>query len=354
MRGRVDTPSEGEKIHSMNAPSPLQVAVVMGGPSDEHPISLKSGGAVVDALEEMGHEALPLPIGTDGRWGMEGSLEGPTLSPGQAMASLEERAPDVVFNALHGPFGEDGTIQAILETLGIPYTGSGVASCALAMDKVRAKQVVRTAGVSVAPDVSITRGEWSRDRSAVLSRIADRLPLPLFVKPVCAGSSFGASPVESHEEMGPALDRALEADTTALVEPLLVGLELTSGILSGPEGHDLVALPLVSIEPVGHRFFDFESKYTPGHNIELCPAPVSPEFTRAIQEESLHAHRALDAFGISRSDFILTDTGPVWLELNSLPGLTQESLIPRACAELGMSFHDLVARLLAQALARSS
>jgi D-alanine-D-alanine ligase len=338
----------------MSAASPLRIAIVMGGPSDEHPISLKTGSAVLEALGEIGHHGIPIPIGTGGHWHLDGDLNARGTLPGAAMAALEKLAPDVVFNALHGPFGEDGTIQALLETLALPYTGSGVAPSALAMDKVRAKKVVQAAGVSVAPDVAVTRDTWSSERAETLENIQRVLRLPLFVKPVRAGSSFGASPVESSDELGPAIDRALEADTTALVEPLLQGMEVTAGILGDSEGRRLEALPLVSIEPVGHRFFDFESKYTPGHNIELCPAPVPEDVTRAVQNDAIGAHRALGAFGMSRSDFILTSEGPVWLELNSLPGLTPESLIPRACAEFGLSFHALVERLISQALARST
>ena len=342
----------------MDDQSSIGVAVLMGGQSHEHPISLKTGEAVVQALSPLPFRVIPVIIQQDGAWEIT-SVNGQStlISAAKGVAALSEHNVDVAFIALHGPFGEDGKIQGALDTAGIPYTGSGVTASALAMNKSYAKAVLREAGAPVAREQVVSRSQWpqaseTEKRNDQEKEILEKLGLPLFVKPVQAGSSVGASPVEEASELLTAIDAALEVDSMAMVEPLLRGREMTVAVLEDPQSGKLQALPVIEIEVIGHRFFDFESKYTPGHNREICPAPIDDSLATELSNLAIQAHQSLGCEGVSRSDFIITEQGPIMMELNSLPGLTQESLVPKACNSAGIPFATLVTRLLEVALGR--
>jgi D-alanine-D-alanine ligase len=342
----------------MGEKPPICVAVLMGGQSHEHTISLKTGQAVIQALDPHRFQALPATIHLDGTWefkGAENGIESTTFPASDGMAALAAQGVDVAFIALHGPFGEDGRIQGALDTAGIPYTGSGVTASALAMNKSYAKSILREAGIPVSPERVLARAHWpssseTEKRAKHEQDLVGALGLPLFVKPVQAGSSVGASPVDEIEGLLSAIDAALEVDSMAMVEPLLTGREMTVAVLEEPGSGRLNALPVIEIEPIGHRFFDFESKYTPGHNREICPAPIDDALAAQLSDLAIRAHQALGCAGVSRSDFIVTDEGPVMMELNSLPGLTEESLVPKSCDAAGISFSGLIAQLLEVAL----
>jgi len=343
----------------MDEQSPLGVAVLMGGQSHEHSISLKTGQAVVQALSSLPFRVIPVIIQLDGSWEIRIHDDNPELHPAsQGIAAMAKHHVDVAFIALHGPFGEDGKIQGALDTAGIPYTGSGVTASALAMNKSYAKSVLREAGVPVANEQILARSQWPEPseeahRLVEENAILEKLGLPLFVKPVQAGSSVGASPVEERSELLSAIDAALAVDTLAMVEPLLHGREMTVAVLENRKSGALEALPVIEIEVIGHRFFDFESKYTPGHNREICPAPIDDELAKTLSDLAIAAHQALGCSGVSRSDFIITEQGPIMMELNSLPGLTEESLVPKACNTAGIPFPSLITRLLEVALGRA-
>lgn len=326
----------------------IQVAVFSGGPTSEHEISLLTGQAASDALLRLGHTVLPVRIERNGDWTFSDTTR---LGAGAGIHHLSESGVDVAFIALHGPFGEDGTVQAILDTLGIVYQGSGVRASALGMNKSLSKAILSAHGLPVAAEVCIHRDQW--DPSEALKQVEEKLSFPVFVKPVHLGSSVGAARVLQPSELFPALEASIAVDTAVLVEPLLEGKELTCGVLMDPETHQLVALPTILIEPVGHSFFDYESKYTPGHNREICPAPIAPELENVLQELAIAAHQALGCRDISRTDFIVGPNGPVILEINTLPGLTEESLIPKSAEVAGISFDQLIAQLVASTLQRS-
>jgi D-alanine-D-alanine ligase len=261
----------------------------------------------------------------------------PTSGPGGRI--------DVAFLALHGPYGEDGTLQGMLDILGIPYVGSGTLASALAMDKAMAKAVLGAAGVPVPRSVTIERRAFRVDADAETLRAAAAV-LPAVVKPVAQGSSVGMSLVDDREEMGPALERAFAHDTRALVEERLRGTELTVGVLGN---RDLMPLPVVEI--VSKRaFFDYQAKYDPELCDEICPARIPASATAAAQDLALRAHRALGCRGLSRADMILTDAGPVVLEVNTLPGMTVNSLLPKAARAAGIPFSELLDRLVRLAL----
>ncbi|MBX5467809.1 MAG: D-alanine--D-alanine ligase [Firmicutes bacterium] len=309
----------------------MRVAVVAGGLSEEHAISVASGTMVVEALA--GHaryQPALVVIGRDGVWRL-----GPTEAAGVTGISRAKATAegvrllaefDLAFLALHGRFGEDGTIQGVLEYLGLPYTGSRLLASALAMDKRRAKQWFRAHGLPVPRDVAPEAG----------------MEFPVVVKPNCGGSSVGVQLVDSPD----ALEAALAAaGPGALVEERLLGREVTCAVLEDLSG-EVEALPVIEIVPRRGRFFDFAAKYEEGGADEVCPAPLAVEVTARIQALAVAAHQALGCRHFSRTDMILTADGPVILETNTIPGLTPASLLPKAARAAGMSFAQLVERLL--------
>jgi D-alanine-D-alanine ligase len=304
----------------------LKVALIMGGTSSEREVSLASGRTVLAAMAELPHRVEVFDPATD-------------------LVELVRRAGefDVALVMLHGPGGEDGRLQGLLDLVGLPYQCAGALGCALAMNKPLAKDRFRLWSLPVAQDVVLTRAEPDP-----AGRVLAELGLPCVVKPAQEGSSFGISIVREAAALAPALEAAFALDRTVLVERLLAGRELTAAVVGNRE---LTALPLVEIIPgESHQFFDFVAKYTPGASREVCPAEVDPETTARVQELGLMAHRALGLKGYSRSDFILTEEGPVILETNTIPGMTETSLLPQAAAAAGLSFPQFIDRLLELAL----
>jgi D-alanine-D-alanine ligase len=253
---------------------------------------------------------------------------------------------DVAFLALHGRYGEDGTLQGMLDLLGIPYVGSGTLASALAMDKPMTKTVLAAHGVPLASGVVVERHEFRRDPVAAARRAAAQ-GLPAVVKPAAQGSSIGMSMVAREQEMRGALELALRDDDRALVEERLVGTELTVGVIGNRE---LLALPAVEIVPK-RDFFDYRAKYDPSLSDEVCPARIPAAAADKAQELAKTTHRALGCRGLSRTDMILTvDRGPVVLELNTMPGMTVNSLLPKAARAAGIPFPELLDRLVRLAL----
>jgi D-alanine-D-alanine ligase len=300
-----------------------RVAVLMGGFSSERPVSLSSGNACADALEEAGYRVTRVDVGRD-----VGSV-------------LRRLKPDVAFNALHGPFGEDGTIQGVLEYLQIPYTHSGVLASALAMHKEQAKRIARAVGIPVA-------------ESRVLSRFAIRnkhpMRPPYVVKPVNEGSSFGVVIVKEDQSYPPQIIGSSEwkYGDAVMVERYVHGRELTCAVMGD------VALGVTEIVPVGHSFYDYDSKYVAGGSKHECPAKVSPNIYQKVQTLALKAHQAIGCRGVSRSDFRYDDRHSengelVWLEVNTQPGMTPTSLVPEIAAQAGHSFGELVSWMVEDA-----
>jgi D-alanine-D-alanine ligase len=252
---------------------------------------------------------------------------------------------DVAFLALHGPYGEDGTLQGMLDLLGVPYVGSGTLASALAMDKAMAKKVFQAEGIPVPRGITVLRGDFRRDPDRV-SEEAAAAALPAVVKPARQGSSIGMSMVKDRAGMRAALEEAFEFDSITLVEERLDGGELTVGIIGN---RDLQALPVVEI--VSKReFFDYRAKYDPGLSEEIVPARIPDEVARAAQDLALRAHRALGCRNLSRVDLMNTARGPVVLEVNTMPGMTVNSLLPKAAKAAGIPFSELLDRLVQLAL----
>lgn len=325
----------------------MKVAILTGGRSGEHDVSLETGRAVSGAVAELGHVAFQLVLGRSGgaRWpGGEGRV-------GAALAALEAWGPDVAFIAMHGRDGEDGRVQGALEVLGVPYQGSGVAGSALAMDKPRSKGIYRAAGIPVARDRVLGRAalEPGFDWEAV----AGDLGLPLVLKTSHSGSSVG---VEIVDECASLRDRGralLAEDPSLLVEEHVAGVELTCPVLEGPGGAAR-ALPLLEIRPHAARFFDYPTKYDPDAVDELCPAPIDEALAEEVRALGLRCHAALGCRDYSRTDLMVgADGRPRVLETNTLPGLTPASLLPKSAAADGMTFPGLIDHLLRLAALRA-
>jgi D-alanine-D-alanine ligase len=286
-----------------------KVAVLMGGRSSEREVSLKTGEAVLAALRNRGYTA----VGID--------------AIGSVWEKLADEQPDAVFLALHGRYGEDGTIQGLLELMDIPYTGSGVMASSVAMDKIMTKALFRQAGIPVADDYPAD-GPVGK--------------FPVIVKPSREGSTIGVTVVDSEPKLKAAVAEAHRYDDYVLVEEFVEGRLLTIAVV----GADPKPMPIVEVI-AGSGFYDYESKYTPGMTEYVCPAQLEVAITTELQQQAVAAHRCVECADISRVDFILEPSGRyVCLEVNTMPGLTETSLVPKSAAAAGIPFEDLVETIL--------
>ncbi|HLV21882.1 MAG TPA: D-alanine--D-alanine ligase [Polyangiaceae bacterium] len=310
-----------------------RAAVIVGGPSAEAAVSRASGAAVASALAAAGHQVRTLELDAE------------------LARRLSDDPPEVVFPTTHGPLGEDGCLQGLLEVLNLPYVGSAVLASALAASKPHAKRLLAAAGLPIAPERLIERGEPLAERAAEARRA---LGPELVIKPAAGGSAIGVTRVlrdDPDSQVIAALEQALSADASALIEPLLRGHEVTCGVLASDGGD--AALPPTLIVSKAADFYDFRSKYAPSGSDHVCPAPFEGSWIERIQALALGAHRAVGARDLSRADAIVAEDGTVTLlEVNTLPGMTQTSLFPEAARAAGIDFIELCDRLLRRAHAR--
>ncbi|HEV2284186.1 MAG TPA: D-alanine--D-alanine ligase [bacterium] len=374
----------------------LRVAVLFGGPSAEREVSLASGGRVLSALDPEKYDALPVEITSEGKWLPRPDLltlpappsvaGAPAVSPppagggaaspkktgGTASGPAEGRASaavpalaaashhidevvregdiDVVFIALHGPYGEDGTVQGLLELLGIPYTGSGVLASALAMDKLRSRQVLQASGLPVPAWILLDAAQWPAGRAELARRVGRDLGYPCVVKPNAQGSSIGVTIAGEESALDAAVEEALGYGNVVLIEEYLRGIELTCGILEDPDTGVPQVLPVIEIVPK-REFFTYEAKYQ-GASEEICPARIPGAAAAKARDLALRAHQVLGCEGFSRVDLFLCGTDVVVLEVNTIPGLTEGSLIPLAAHAAGIEYPELLNRMIAAALRR--
>ena len=304
-----------------------RVAVLKGGPSLEREVSLRSGTNVELALARLGHEVIAIEADQ------------------HLVRTLRETRPDVAFIALHGRGGEDGTVQEILEILQIPYTGSGVLASERAMDKVVSKALFRNAGVPVPPGYAFNKDAFSKMGAAdTLPEMQQKLGLPLCVKPARQGSAFGITMVREPGDLGGAILNAMGYDDRVLVERFVPGRELAVSVVMAPEPW---ALPVIEAVPLGRDFYDFEARYTPGETELRSPRDVDDAIIQEAARVSILASRTLECRGITRVDLILDDEARLWvLEINTIPGMTDTSLLPKAAEVAGIGFDRVVADML--------
>jgi D-alanine-D-alanine ligase len=308
----------------------VKVAVLKGGRSLERGVSLRSGARVEDALERLGHEVIALDVG------------------GDLVRRLSAEQPDVAFVAMHGVGGEDGTAQELLEILGIPFTGPGAAACARCMDKSQSKHAIREAGLPTPDWFAFSQAAFRELGAAdALPRLEQSLGFPLVVKPSRGGSSLGVKFAAGAEEVPQALVSAFSYDDRVLLERFVAGRELAVSVLGGE------ALPVVEAIPAQGDSYDFEARYEIGRTRFVCPAELDSGEQAAVVETALATYRALGCSGFARVDLILEPGGPQVLEANAIPGLTDTSLLPQAAEAAGMSFEQLVGRILELALSPS-
>lgn len=330
------------------------VVVLMGGMSSEYDVSVMSGTMVAEHLDVEKYKMTLVRISREGEWifpGEEGEeAEEESVEIYDAVPRLRGLHPDCVFLALHGPFGEDGRIQGMLDLLGIPYTGSGCEASAIAIDKVRAKVMVSQGGIRVAEHLEFSRRDWDDDPEGLVARVEEELGFPCVVKSPRQGSSLGMAIPQQAGEFRAAAAEVLQYGYTFMVERFVSGLELTCSVLDVDEENGPVALPVTSIHPPASSFFDYHAKYTPGVTEEVTPADIEEDVRARVQEMSVRAHDLIGCRGFSRSDMILEDNGLVWIEINTIPGLTPTSLYPQAAAAGGIEFSELLDMLVEAAM----
>ncbi|KKR41426.1 MAG: D-alanine-D-alanine ligase Ddl [Microgenomates group bacterium GW2011_GWC1_41_20] len=295
-----------------------KIVVLMGGKSSEHDISVISGNEVVKNLDKKKYLAIPVVISKEGK----------------GFDRINKNKPDIVFIALHGKFGEDGTVQGMLELLGIPYTGSGVLASSIGMDKLMFRKLMHAEGIT-SPDYFVVNKN---------EKVRKLFKPPYFVKPFDGGSSVGVSIVKKGKELENALKLVFRYSETAIVEEFVEGLEVTCGVLGNDNP---VALPVTEIHPIKGDFFDYKSKYNENGSEEITPARISKKMTEEVRGLAVKIHKIVGARGFSRVDFILQKgKTPIVLEINTIPGMTPMSLLPKAAAAAGITYPQLLDRII--------
>ncbi len=349
-------------------PGRIRVGVLFGGRSGEHPVSLMSARTVLAGLREAGFPTVPIGITVEGAWLVEDDplarLEEALQAPEPALRPLSRARPlwalladteamppvDVVFPVLHGPFGEDGTVQGLLEMAGVPYVGCGVLASAVAMDKAVSKALFARAGIPQTRYRVVMRRRWQEAPRAVMAELESELGYPLFVKPANLGSSVGVSKVRERSELGPALDLAGAYDRKLVVEQAIPDArEIEVSIL----GNDNPVASVPGEVIPANEFYDYEAKYLRDDSVLRIPAPLEPQEVTTVQQWAIRAFRALDGSGLARVDFLLSPQGGLYLnEVNTMPGFTQASMYPKLWEAQGLSLAHLVRRLVVLALER--
>lgn len=349
-----------------------KIIVLLGGKSTEHEISLKTGSFIFNTLNRNKYTVKSVLVDKSGNWIIPENYENknPLITQLHKNSAVEFKTEftssntiisdkgisvdkldcDAVFLGLHGGEGENGTIQGLLESIEIPYTGSGILASALAMDKEKANLLFAAGGFNVAPFINFTRDKYNSEISKDLPAYF-KLKFPAFVKPTFGGSSVGTGKVNSIEELKLKLEELFKTEEKVIVQENISGTEVSCGVLEKKENefYKPFALPATEIRPI-NEFFDFEAKYTSGKSNEITPAEISSDMMKLIQENALKAHLLLGCKGYSRTDFIIQNDTPYILETNTLPGMTEMSLIPQQAKYIGLKMEDLLDLLLENAL----
>lgn len=318
----------------------MKIGVLMGGPSSEHDVSLATGRNVIDNLDRSKYE----PIGITISKGKEWFVGDKKMSEVRALESC-----DLVFNALHGSFGEDGLVQALLEYYEKPYTGSGIVASALAMDKLRSREMFKMAGFNVPKTLKIRKAD---NYQALVNVFVNKVTnFPVVIKPCSNGSSVGVSIARNNEELNKAINAAFKLDKKVLIEEFIGGVEVTCGVLENFKEKAAAALAVTEIIPrKGNGFFNYKAKYKTGQSDEITPARIDNETTARVQEIAEKAHQLLGCRAYSRTDMIIKDRDIYILETNTLPGLTNASLFPKAAFVSGLTFAQLLDKIIESSL----
>ena len=344
----------------------IKLGLLYGGKSAEHEVSLLTARAVSQAINFDKYEVYPIFITKVGEWMKGNPLMGPVDTVESLKISKETIRPnsitsflpidgddashlDVIFPLLHGPNGEDGTVQGLLEVMNLPYVGNGVLASAAGMDKVVMKQLFNQAGLAQVPYVHFIRNEWKNNQTALLQKMEGNLKWPLFVKPANLGSSVGITKVANREELLTAVEVAFKYDRKIIVEQGIVARELEMSVLGNDEPRCSIAGEVLPTKD----FYDYEAKYEDGTTNYAIPAEVSPELLEKMKDAAIRAFKVLDCSGLVRADFFVTDDEEVIInEVNTLPGFTPISMYPKLWMESGLAYSDLIEELIALAMER--
>lgn len=317
----------------------------MGGPSREHDVSIKTGKAVFDNLSKI-YSKHKVVVSLDGKWSLD---DGPVKSIVQGVIELKKLNIDIVFIALHGSFGEDGTIQALFEKHKIAYTGSNSASSLMAMDKIISSELFESYNIATPKSTTFTRFDLVKGKNIGTLNIK----YPIIVKPASQGSSIGVTLVESKDDLLQAIEYALEHDNKIIIQEYIKGREVSCGVLEIPISNELISMLPTELKPNNADFFDYYAKYTPGATDEITPPPnMSKDTIEKIQKIAINAHNILGCSGYSRTDMFVTDNEIFAIETNTLPGLTEESILPRQAFASGIDFTELLDKIIANGLSR--
>ncbi len=344
--------------------SKLRIGVIYGGRSGEHEVSVASAASIFKHLDRERFESVPILIEKDGRWVLSAKpptaisaadviREGPpeTVQAIEPSAALSGSRVDVVFPVLHGPYGEDGTVQGLLELANVPYVGAGVLGSAVGMDKAVMKTLFLARGLPVGPYAVALRHEWHRDAAAITAKVSQKLRYPVFVKPANLGSSVGISKAKSDSDLSSAMALALEFDRKVVIEAAVPNArEIECAVLGNDEPEASVPGEIV---PSG-EFYDYAAKYLDEGSRPIIPAPITESQAATIRRLSIEAFKAVDGAGMSRVDFLMArDSGEIFLnEVNTIPGFTTISMYPKMWEASGLAYPDLIARLIDLALER--
>ncbi len=348
----------------------IKLGLLYGGKSAEHQVSLQTALAAIKALNQEKFEIHPIYITEQGQWMRGERIEGEVtsvealqmsgevnaISPVSlsteiipAPASKQEEAIDVIFPLLHGPNGEDGTVQGLLELMNIPYVGNGVLASAAGMDKVVMKNIFAEAGLNQAKYTSFVRSVWEKNREEAYEKVEEALGYPCFVKPANLGSSVGINKCKDREELEKAFEEAFQFDRKIIVEENIIGREVEVGVL----GNDDPKCSVVGEIVPKKEFYDYKSKYIDGDTALIIPAEITEEETAIIQRDAIRAFQALDGAGLTRADFFLTKDGEVYInEVNTMPGFTPFSMFPLLWQHTGLPYPELIEELIRLAIER--
>ncbi|EMA6344025.1 D-alanine--D-alanine ligase [Bacillus cytotoxicus] len=348
----------------------IKLGLLYGGKSAEHQVSLQTALAAIKALNQEKFEIHPIYITEQGQWMRGERIEGEVtsvealqmsgevnaISPVSlsteiipAPASKQEEAIDVIFPLLHGPNGEDGTVQGLLELMNIPYVGNGVLASAAGMDKVVMKNIFAEAGLNQAKYTSFVRSVWEKNREEAYEKVEEALGYPCFVKPANLGSSVGINKCKDREELEKAFEEAFQFDRKIIVEENIIGREVEVGVL----GNDDPKCSVVGEIVPKKEFYDYKSKYIDGDTALIIPAEITEEETATIQRDAIRAFQALDGAGLTRADFFLTKDGEVYInEVNTMPGFTPFSMFPLLWQHTGLPYPELIEELIRLAIER--
>lgn len=312
----------------------------MGGPSLEHDVSLLTGQNVLENLDRSKYQTSAIKISKNKKWFVDGKLS----TDVDALKSC-----DIIFNALHGSFGEDGKAQALMEYHGVRYTGSGICGSVLAMDKLRSREIFKLAGLQVPKTLKIRKGD---NYKALLKLFVGKVTnFPVVIKPCSSGSSVGVQMVKNYAQLEKAIKETFKLDGKILIEEFIDGKEVTCGVLENFNGQQAAALPVTEIVPKkGNKFFNYKAKYTVGQCDEITPAFLDEEVAKKVQETAVKTHQLLGCKAYSRTDMILRSNEIIVLETNTLPGLTTNSLLPKAAKTAGLTFTQLLDTIIQRSL----